>query len=73
MMNSDQSSQHGVRTLCCFCFEEYWQIILMKIAGKYVKVLEELADRKFPGRKEVLLQKTRKNYDRFMSEIPDID
>lgn len=44
----------------------------MKIANKYIKVLTELADRKFPGHKDVLLRRTQKNYNCFMSEIPDI-
>lgn len=44
----------------------------MKIERKYIRVLEQMADEKFPGQKKELLDKTQRQYDKFMSEIPDI-
>lgn len=44
----------------------------MKIEKKYRKVLQELTDSKFPGQWQELLCQTEQQYEKFMSEIPDI-
>lgn len=44
----------------------------MRIEKKYRRVLGEMADKRFPGQKEELLERAEAQYARFMSEIPDI-